>query len=318
MGSHRPISGILEGSGSSLFFEPGRTVVTASNQNNVQLLISVAAAAGPDRFRLESTGGRVTCPDGDVGEYSWSLSTGGRILTISKLNEDCATRADTIPGTWWKMDCPTEDDPCLGDVEPGHYASQFFDQFVPQDAYWQPRFGAMTYDVPAGWSNVADWPDEMVFAPQGAPENTAIFMRDEVVAHAQADQCASTVEPGVGRTAAELSDWLLTLPGFKPTSKVPVSIGGLSGFSLDLEVSPDWTAACPYSDGNPMVSTLTDVDPGDGFDWNVGAGSKARYYFLDLGDGRALWIGIEAPTVAGYDAFVDEATAIVESFVFTR
>ena len=319
MGNPKPIPGVAPGVGSSLYFEAGRMSVSQSNENQLRFFNSTASAAAANRVHVESTDAR-QCDVGDAGLYTWSLSAGGRILTIIQpaAVDDCPIRGEVVPGTWWKMDCPTVDDPCLGDLEPGRYASQFIDPFVPVDGDWKPRFAALEYTVPEGWSNTADWPDDILFAPQSA-ESFEIIAYKDPVPHAQgAGQCTETAEPGVGRDAVSFAEFLANVPGLVPTTAQPVSIGGLDGRSVDLEVDASWTATCPYSGGSPMVSTVTDLNPDPGLDWNIPAGAKARYIFLDLSDGRALLIKVEAATKAEFDVYIDESMTVIQSFQFNR
>jgi hypothetical protein len=305
-----------DGTGSSLLFSENSVALTPSNQNNQTLLQAVASQAGG---RLLLSADAAQCLVGDSGSYAWTLSPGGRILTISDPTDACAARAGAIPGVWWKMDCPTEDDPCLGDLEAGHYASQFIDPFVLATGSWRPRYAALEYTVPEGWANVDDWPAFFTIAPQDESRVIDIQLMVDPVPHAQgADQCTEKAEPGVERSAAAFGAWLASLPGLVPTTAEPTTVAGLSGFSVDLEVDASWTTTCPYSNGSPMVSTVTDLDAASGLDWNIGAGAKARYILLDLGEGRALLIKVESATKAAFEDNVEDAMSVIESFAFTR
>ena len=318
MGGPRDLPGLLEQAGTTLSFTAREVSITASNQIDMSFLRSAAAEAGDHRLALGLT--PMGCEADAVGTYTWSLSTGGRILTIdgSSKVDPCARRAAVLPGTWWKMDCPTKDDSCLGDLEPGSYSSQFFDPFIAPGSDWLPRFGALEYTVPDGWSNTFDWPTDILFKPVGA-DTAEIILYADPVPHAQgAGQCTETAEPGVGRDAVSFAEFLANSPGLMPTTADPISIGGLDGRTVDLEVDASWTATCPYSNGTPMVSTVTDIDTEPGLDWNIPAGSKARYILLDLGEGRALLIKVEAGTKAEFDAYIDEAMTVIQSFQFNR
>ena len=89
---------------------------------------------------------------------------------------------------------------------------------------------------------------------------------------------------------------------------------------VDLAVKPTWTATCSYADpaGRALVSTFSDPVNPDGFDWNIQANGRTRVIALDLGDGRALVIDIEAQTKADYDALLPDAMQVVNSFTFNR
>jgi hypothetical protein len=174
--------------------------------------------------------------------------------------------------------------------------------------------------VPPGWANTEDCRGCYVLAKQRAPENTGVFIFDDVVAHRQgSSMCNALNEPGVGRTAADLSTWLTTLPGLVSTKPAPISIGGLTGYTVDLSVAATWTQSCSFSNGQPVVSLWSDADPTDheGFDWGIGAGAKMRVVLLDLGDGRSLLIDVEG-AAADYDALLPDAMTVIDSFVFHR
>lgn len=313
MSGPRDIPSIAPEAGTTI--NVGKDVIrlSQSNQMDAIALIAGAEVTTDGDLRLESTPG---CDEGTVGTYAWSLSPGARILTIEAGSDDCARRQSAIPGTWWKTDCPDQNGiNCLGDLEPGTYASQFIDPFVANSESWLPRFGALTYTVPAGWSNSQDYPGGFLLAPQGASRDIEIALLTDPVPHAQgADQCSEKAEPGIGRDAASFGAWLAGLPGFVPTTAEPTTVGGLTGVSVDLEVAASWAATCPYSNGTPVVTTVT----GNGVDWNLNAGVKARYILLDLGDGRALLVKIESDTTAAFDANIAETMSVVESFLFTR
>jgi hypothetical protein len=274
-----------------------------------------APAAGTVRLVAENVSGG--CVVGDEGLYSWSLSPGGSKLTFSVVSDACDSRGATIAGDWQRSDCPNPDNLCLGNLEAGRYASQFIDPFIPPRGDWKARFGALTYDVPEGWANSEDFPSDYVLKPQGATDERGIHVWGDIVIVSEEDPCAETPASTVGRTAQAMTDWLATAPGVAATEPVAVSIGGLDGWRLDVSMDPSWTTACPFSQGRPLRGLFTGT-PGGGFHWGLERETQMRLFILDLGDGRALVVETEAPTKADFDAIVDEATAIVESFNFPR
>ena len=100
------------------------------------------------------------------------------------------------------------------------------------------------------------------------------------------------------------------------TEPALITIGGLSGFTIDISLSPDWTTPCPFSQGRPTVPLVTDprATPGQGLHWTadrVTDGSFARYVILDVPGGGTVLIAS-----AGPQSFMTEATPIIESFEF--
>ena len=117
---------------------------------------SVPAITPDGELRLTTCHGGV-CADGDEGTYPWSLSPGGTILTIEPGTDDCAVRAQVIPGTYERAACGPRTTDCLGELEAGDYASHYFEP-RPQGE-WAARHGALAFAVPTGWAAYADWPN---------------------------------------------------------------------------------------------------------------------------------------------------------------
>jgi hypothetical protein len=284
------------------------------------VLFSSAKLTSPDTLALTLSLGGNGCQSGDVGTYTFTLSGGdggGGLMSLHAVTDPCAARMAAVSGDWYRSRCHDVNGWCFGDLAAGTYPSIFFNPWVaPQQ--WVSHLGALTYTVPAGWTSPEDCDGCFVLAQQGAPENTAIYLFDDIVPHSQDAACSEAAEPGVGRTVGAISAWLTSLPGLVASSPTPVSVGGLTGVSIDLTVDPNWAHTCSYSNGKALVSTFTDSDPGEGFDWNIGAGSKVRYILLDLGSDRTLLVDIEADTVAHWDDLIAGAMTVVNSFQFSR
>jgi hypothetical protein len=283
---------------------------------NGSQLTSTASSPTANSVLLRS-GASANCPEGDEGEYTWTVSSGATKVVFTLVREDCDARAAVIPGDWVRADCPDPENECLGPLEAASYPTYFIDPWVPPGAAWRPRFGAITYDVPAGWENVADYPTEYKLAPQDAPADTGIFLFSDVLVVSQEDQCSERADPDIARTASSITDWIATAEGIAASSPpAEVTVGGLSGWRIDVSMDPTWTSTCPFSQGAPTRSLFVGSQ-GAGFAWGLGPDTRMRLYLLDLGDGRTLVVSIESPEQATFDAIVDEATGIVESMVFT-
>jgi hypothetical protein len=188
---------------------------------------------------------------------------------------------------------------CRGSLTAGTYTSRAMDP-------------ALTFTVPSGWYNKFDQPRG--YGLEAGTNTSLEVQRDLVVA--RADCVEAETEPGVGTTASEMVQALAARPGLDTTEPAPITIGGLSGFTIDITLSPDWTTPCPYSEGRPMVPTVTDpqATPGTGLHWAaepVTDGSFARYIILDLPGGGTVLI---AP--GGSPSFVTAAMPVIESFQF--
>ena len=317
MSGPRPIPGHDAGAGVALFFdELGNFWMTQSNYaNNRRLQSRVEVIA--EGFRLRAAGADADCALGEGGGYSWTLSASEETLEISGMGDGCAMRAGAVPGTYWRMDCPTADDNCLGVLDAGTYSSQFLDPFVGPGESWSARFGALTYTVPQGWINVDDWPGYFTLSPAIAPEGALIFVATDAVISNQAEACSEIQDLTLGTSAAEITTWLSTADGILASEVLPVTIGGLEGFSIDISLKQGWTETCPWSDGRPVRALLADSGPAEGFAWAMEKDHSARLIFLDVEDGRAMLIKVETPNLADFGGNASKAAPVINSFVFT-
>ena len=188
---------------------------------------------------------------------------------------------------------------CRGALTAGTYTSRAMDP-------------ALTFTVPSGWYNKFD--HVRGYGLEAGPNTSLEVQRDLVVA--RADCVEAETEPGVGTTASAMVQALADRPGLDTTEPAPITIGGLSGFTIDFTLSPDWTTPCPYSGGRPIVPTVTDpqATPGTGLHWaaeSVSDGSFTRYIILDLPGGGTLLI-----SPGGAPSFVTKAMPVIESFEF--
>ena len=136
--------------------------------------MSLSSARAPARasWKLIALGRVTGCKTGDAGIYSWSLSPGGVHLTLNAVSDTCPSRLAALIGDWVRVACTDVADGCYGDLEAGTFASQYFTPKLPLGGTWNPDFGAMTYTVPAGWSNSADWPTTFSLTPTADYANT--------------------------------------------------------------------------------------------------------------------------------------------------
>ncbi len=300
------------------FGADGTTFIFYTGSDDV--LASRGSAVGDDRLSLTSTEGGAGCEEGDVGTYDWSLSAGGGTLTIAAVEDACGSRLASLPGTWARSACENEnpDAGCLGELEAGTHLSTYFAPFLPADGDWEYERGAMSYTVPPGWTNSADWPIEYVVQPPAVNDFAGIFMANEIAIASQGDACPEEPDPLIGRSVAEMISWLTTAEGVVASDPVAVSIGGLEGAMVDLALDPAWTETCPFSGGTPARPLFVSPAPDAGIHWVIAQDAHMRIYLLDRGDGTALIIDVEAQDEDSYAALLDEATEIVESIEFTR
>jgi len=301
--------------GSTLVFTAESLVMTQSDQwDFIAFLGSSASAVDDGQFRLETTAEGNDCEVGEVGLYSWSLSPSGHTLTITSDTDDCAARSSAVPGVWWLAGCPNV--LCLGELDAGTYQTQYIVPRLDPGAAWEPDFGGLTYSVPEGWANSNDGPAsfELVPASEMPPvaetdrrRNIGVFTQP--TAMTQDRPCSDQIEPGVGRTVDDLVAWLGTVNGLITTESTPITIDGHPGQWLDLRRNPTWTKTCEGSGAETLVTFL---NPGIA----VGEDQRVRLILLDLGDGDVVAIGVWTRDQATLDAFIPEATQVIESFTF--
>jgi hypothetical protein len=129
--------------------------------------------------------------------------------------------------------------------------------------------------------------------------------------------CAEQPQPGVGSSAADIAGWLATREGLDTSEPQPVSISGLSGYVIDVRMSPDWTEACPFSDGQATVPTIMGTPPlSDFVFWGTLIDDSQRYYFLDLGEDENIAITVEVCCGQEWDEVIEAVSPVIESFVF--
>ena len=187
----------------------------------------------------------------------------------------------------------------------------------------------LTYAVPEGWVNNYDrvdgfqlMPDTpgnrlLVEASRRSPGSRAAsptyryvtVLRNERLAAAD---CSDNPEPGAGFGAKDLVSALAKRSGLTATTPVPVAVGGLSGWQVDLAVASTWTTPCPDSNGAPAVPT---IQSGDANWWLVG-GDRTRYIVLDDPEAGNILIEVTAAPADTFDAHLAASLPIIESFVF--
>jgi hypothetical protein len=231
-------------------------------------LASSASAPTSGRLQLVTSATSDGCQPGDTGSYGWSLSQGGKILTITAQADACAARGLAMPGQWFRVACTNVSSGCLGNLEAGTYASQYIAPRLPDGATWAPQWGAVTYTVPAGWANSSDWPDTFSLTPSvdyaketkdGAADGTwhqiDVFARPAAVDPA----CANIVQTNVPMTVDGLIGHVASSKSVTASAVHAITIGGHAAKWVDVALAPTWTAKCP-GDPNPSASLFAQVD----------------------------------------------------------
>jgi len=322
MSSHR--QGLAATAGSSLLIGDKGMALSQSNQNELVILNIDASAAGSDHLHVKQpTTNRLYCAAGDAGDYTWSLSASGRTLTIAAISDDCAARPAMLTGTWLQENCNDSNDNCLGELDAGTYPSQFIDPQLAKGMSWQPVYGGITYTVPDGWANSADWPSQFTLVPSSdyaaAPDQAyrGIYVFTDPAIASQDLACSASDQPGVGRSVGELIASIKKQKSLLAGDPTPIVIDGHQGQSIDLSLSPTWNKSCPDDKGVLAAPVLREAGSTNGWDWRMSAPERWRLILLDLGDSNVVAIIIDdSKGVSSFDDLVTQATPIVESFKF--
>ncbi|MGK2849645.1 MAG: hypothetical protein ACSLFN_01865 [Candidatus Limnocylindrales bacterium] len=165
-----------------------------------------------------------------------------------------------------------------------------------------PRF---TFMVPEGWVNSGDEAGFYGLFPD-TPANQAEFAASEGLAQAihMGPQTSpyftcDAWEDNQGATAAEIVAAIVANDALAASEPVDVTIGGLTGKQIDVQLDSGWTDSCP---GDPPGSDLGDM--------------RTRGILLDTPDRGVIVIFVGSLHSSGHDAFLAEAMPIIESFQF--
>lgn len=166
-----------------------------------------------------------------------------------------------------------------------------------------------TFSVPDGWVNTHDeiqyfqlFPDTPANAAQFARSNGELAQTIFMGPHSSPWFSCETLETNRGTTAAEMVDAITANEILAVSGLVDVTIGGLTGKRFDVRRNPDWAGTCAGDAGLPAG-----VEPDD---------ESTRVFLLDNPGRGVLVVFLYSISTADADAFLAEATPIVESFEF--
>ena len=293
------------------------------------LASDVRSVAGtPDEITFVSRDTIGGCSVGDTGRYRWSLSPGSTRLTLSTLEEACVNRQIALVGEWLRVACKDETDGCFGTLEAGTWPSQYFSPIHGNTTSWRPEWGALQYEVPDGWANKADWPDSFTLTPaadyatvDASGDYPGAFHEITLLSHPAAalqnPACTPAEAKDVPATVDGLIGYIRGLPGIKATAPTPVTVGGLKGSFVDIQIAPDWKGSCLDDPGVLHAVYLTRQDvPNDAYQLDIMPGERQRVMFVDIGGLAVVGIVISASDATSFDDFTAQAMPIIESMTF--
>ncbi|HEX5012906.1 MAG TPA: hypothetical protein VFV72_02015 [Candidatus Limnocylindrales bacterium] len=191
--------------------------------------------------------------------------------------------------------------PSAGAVFPEWYTTNDLSAagILPAGKATTKRFlSGSTFNVPAGWVNTTDTTDFYGLFPDTAANKAEFGLSGSTaqnIVMGIVDSPSGLVCDGVdvtGATAAELVDSLVADETLVTSEPVEVTIGGLTGTSVDAHVDPASAGSCAKD-------------------------YRGRFVFLDIpGGGGKLLIVIDSAHAADFDGLLGMAMSVVESFEF--
>jgi hypothetical protein len=220
------------------------------------------------------------------------------LLATVALLAACSSSTPSSPSTGPALGPPAS--ATASALQAGSHASR---NFGPQ----------VSYTVPAGWSVPVDNSTFFQLIPGGS-EVVGIHLFRDPMAASQDPACPDTPEPGVGTTALELAAWIRGLPGLTVSQPKIVTVGGLRGTEIEMQIVAGWTASCSFANGSPTVPLF--IGSKQEYRWVIAGSERLRLDLLDVPGGGTVVVDIDAFDGSLYDDLLTAATPIVNSFSF--
>jgi hypothetical protein len=169
---------------------------------------------------------------------------------------------------------------------------------------------AVTYTVPAGWTNPVDDVSYFELMPT-LDQNNGIHLFHNWHALSQAADCPYSPEPGVGTSVSDLVTWIRSRAGLSVTPPALVTVGGLPATTIDLSIAPNWKQSCSFANGLPTVQLL--IDETGQLHWVVAGSETLRLYLLDLPGGGTLIVNLDSFDGVGFPNLLTTGSPIVKS-----
>jgi hypothetical protein len=217
--------------------------------------------------------------------------------------------SSTAPEVHILDDCPEL--PCEGPLEPGKYR-------------WIFSEPAIDFEIPSpGWTWLfAGGGLHLIGDETPPPRHASLYLADGIyILHdptIASQDCGESSELGVGESVGDLTGWLESAPGLAVSEPTPVTVGGLEGMQLDIEIDPNWRQECFFSEKLPAVPLIFNgAAPLGGYHWAIVPGQWMRWFILDSEDGVIIVDLEDDPGGLAHDDLVQTGGQIVDSFVFS-
>jgi hypothetical protein len=230
--------------------------------------------------------------------------------TSTEIQGSAPNRSPTSPivRTLAASDCL--DYSCGGPLELGQYRADYFDPTIAFEIAspgWTWSYSG-NFQMFAGDSS----------ADGHSPDGINFFLEPSISSQDCEDAPAGpgAAEPGVGRSVSDLVEWLRAAPGLATNDPAPVTVGGLDGVRVDLQLDPAWKRKCFFSEGQPAVPLIFSGAEVGGYDWAIIPEMSMRWYILDSEDGVIIVDIEDNPGGLSRDDLYRTGGEIIDSLVF--
>jgi hypothetical protein len=199
-------------------------------------------------------------------------------------------------------------DVCEAPLEPGRYQARFYGR-------------TLDFEIPAaasGWIwhsfyNFRFIADETPTEGLVTSDSINFLFHPRIATR----DCEDTEDRSVGHSVDDIVSWLTAAPGLLASKRTPVTIGGLEGYELDLEIDPAWRRTCFFSEGMPAVPLVVHEAEWGAYNLTMLPDISMRWYVLDTDDDIMIIDIDDGPQNLSRRELFATSKQIVESFAFS-
>lgn len=201
-------------------------------------------------------------------------------------------------------DC--REDVCEAPLEPGRYRATFYGR-------------TLDFEIPSpGWIwhyfyNFRFIADETPIEGLVTSDSINFLAHPRIATR----DCEDSADRSVGHSVDDFVSWLVAAPGLVVSEPMPVNVGGLDGFKLDLEIDPAWKRTCFFSEGIPAVPLVVHKAEWGAYHLAMFPDVSMRWYVLNADDDVLIIDIDDGPENLSRQELFVTGTEIVESFAFS-
>jgi hypothetical protein len=173
----------------------------------------------------------------------------------------------------------------------------------------------MSFRVPSpDWENLVDAEYVFQLYSISEPGDLIIFFREPTALEPDGITSATA-----DATVAGLTDWLASHPLLDVTPATSVTIGGLSGVSMEIRIAPgavNHPSWCPVQTCIPVFKGQDPTaKPPWHWDWGSNDGETQRLYLLNASDG-VIAVFVDSYDGTTFDALLQASDQILAGLTF--